>query len=117
MTGRNMGDISSVNQNLSPFFYIFNKEQNPQKMEVMVVSAKCTVVTTQLGRACLAHQSGDLYPASFGIKRISSSVSGITSLGKSGRTLGDWDLGKISSLKRNEEQNWTLQLCKSDVGV
>lgn len=89
-------------------------------MEVMVVSAKCTVVTAQLGRACLAHQSGDLYPASFGIKRISSSISGITSLGKSGRTFGRWGFGKdqrTSSLERNEEQSWTLWLCKSDVGV
>lgn len=37
-------------------------------MEVTVISAKTAVVTAQLGRVCVAHQSEDLYPASFSIR-------------------------------------------------
>ena len=54
----------------------------------MIVVAKSAIVKAQLGRFCLAHQSADLYPASFGIKGISSNIFGITSLENLGEHWG-----------------------------
>lgn len=73
-------------RNLSFPFYISNK--NRTKMEVMIVVAKSAIVEAQLGRFCLAHQSTDLYPASFGIKGISSNIFGITGLENLGELWG-----------------------------
>lgn len=75
---------------VSRFLYFEKKT----KMEVKIVFAKSAIVRAQLGRVCFAHQSADLYPASFGIKGTCSNIFRIISSGKSWRTFGGLEFKK-----------------------